>query len=83
MAMESSQIREQSSSLDHLLLSLGKKIKSLRLERGMSQSCLSRNADIDRTYLSCIENGKKNLSILLTLRIAKALDVDIRQLISQ
>jgi transcriptional regulator with XRE-family HTH domain len=50
----------------------GKKIKSLRLERGWSQEMLAFNADLDRTYIPSIEKGDRNVSIKVIEKLAKA-----------
>ncbi len=58
----------------------GKKVKELRLEKGLSQEAFAHLADIDRTYISSIEKGKRNVSIIIVERIAKALSVKISNL---
>ncbi|MEE9364857.1 MAG: helix-turn-helix transcriptional regulator [Cellulophaga sp.] len=55
----------------------GKKVKLLRLENGLSQEKFAHLADIDRTYISSIEKGERNVSIVVVERIAKALSVKI------
>jgi transcriptional regulator with XRE-family HTH domain len=44
----------------------------------MTQEDLAGAAEMDRNYLSEVENGHKNISVLALLRIAKALRVDVR-----
>ena len=44
---------------------LGNKIKLLRLEKSYSQEELAYKAAIDRTYISDIEKGERNVSILI------------------
>jgi transcriptional regulator with XRE-family HTH domain len=39
---------------------LGKNLKKLRLKRKLSQGELSKSLNVDRTYISNIENGKMN-----------------------
>ena len=58
----------------------GKKVRELRLEKGLSQEAFAHLADIDRTYISSIERGERNVSIVVVERIAKALDVEITEL---
>ena len=57
------------------LKSLGLQIAKARRERGFSQEDLAGAAEIDRSFLSEIENGRKNPSVLSLIRIAKALNV--------
>lgn len=58
-----------------MLKSLGLQIASRRSERGLSQEDLAGAAEMDRSFLSEIENGRKNPSVMSLVRIAKALDV--------
>lgn len=46
-----------------LLINIGKKIKELREERGISQEELSFRANIHRTQVSRIETGQNNVSM--------------------
>jgi transcriptional regulator with XRE-family HTH domain len=66
-----------------LLRSIGHTIRTCRLDRGLSQESLADRANIDRSYMSGIERGLRNLSILNIARIASALDVSIRDLVGQ
>lgn len=52
----------------------GEKIKAIRKSQNISQEKLAELADLDRTYISDIENGKRNVSIETVFKIAKALD---------
>ena len=56
---------------------LSKNLQNLRRERGLSQEDLAHKAEIHQTYLSGVESGKRNPSVLVLDRIAKALGVDI------
>ena len=46
----------------------------------MSQDDICRALDMDRGYMSAIENGKKNITIRQLERLVKALDVTIDEL---
>lgn len=56
---------------------IGKRIKELRALRQISQEELAARADIDRTYVNSVENGKRNISIINIEKIAKALKTDL------
>lgn len=56
---------------------IGKRIKELRALKGFSQEELAARADIDRTYVNSVENGKDNISIVNIEKIAKALKTDL------
>lgn len=57
---------------------VGQRIKELRIEIGISQEKLALKAEIDRTYLAGVENGKRNLSIKSLEKIINALDISFR-----
>lgn len=52
----------------------GEKVKTIRKSQNVSQEKLAELAELDRTYISDIENGKRNVSIETVFKIAKALD---------
>ena len=47
----------------------------------MSQETLADLADIDRSYMSSVERGLRNISVLSLASVAKALDVPLVELI--
>jgi DNA-binding XRE family transcriptional regulator len=59
---------------------LGNNVKALRLARGLSQEALALEAELDRTYISQIERGVGNPSVLVLLKIALILGVDVSDL---
>lgn len=67
--------------MDTTLIVFGKNIKEHREQKGYSQEKLAELADFDRTYISLIERGKRNLSLKNICRFAKALDVKAFELI--
>jgi transcriptional regulator with XRE-family HTH domain len=67
--------------VDPLLRTLGLTIRALRRERGLSQEALAELAQIDRSYMSSVERGLRNVSVLNVARIAGALDVPVRDLL--
>lgn len=52
---------------------LGAKIKARREKQGLSQGDLAVSADVDRSYVSQVENGRKSVTISMLARISKAL----------
>ncbi|PWA11332.1 helix-turn-helix domain-containing protein [Flavobacterium laiguense] len=58
----------------------GSKVKELREQKGFSIEFLANIANIDRTYISDIEKGKRNVSLLIIEKLAKALEVNIQEL---
>ena len=53
------------------------------MARALSQEELAHHADVHQTYLSGVERGKRNASVLVLDRIAKALGVDIDRLFTR
>lgn len=61
---------------------LGKKIKALRLKPELSQDEFARKVDIPYTTLTKIETGViKKPSVFVMAKIAKALGINIEELI--
>src|SRR3569832_980635 len=58
----------------------GKHLKNLRVASGHSQEELADKAGIHQTYLSGVEGGKRNPSIMVLQRIADGLGVDVVRL---
>jgi transcriptional regulator with XRE-family HTH domain len=61
-------------------IKFGQKVKELRLEKGLSQEAFADLAELDRTYISSIEKGERNVSIVVIEKIAKALNTEITKL---
>ncbi len=61
----------------------GETIKKIRLKKGLSQETLSFEADIDRTYISDIEKGERNVSIQVSYKLASALQISFSDLIKE
>lgn len=59
----------------------GKKVLERRLSLKISQETLANMADIDRTYLPDTEKGKRNVSLRVADKIAKALNVSLKDLL--
>jgi transcriptional regulator with XRE-family HTH domain len=62
---------------------IGKRIVKLRKKLGMTQEDLAGEAELDRSYLSEIENGHKKLSVETLTRIATALKVKASVLLGE
>lgn len=57
---------------------VGQRIKELRNELGLSQEALANKAGVDRTYVTDVENGRRNVSVELLEKLIKALEVSIQ-----
>ena len=59
---------------------VGLNLQNLRRDKGLSQEELAHRAQIHQTYLSGVERGKRNPSVLVLERIASGLGVDLQDL---
>lgn len=59
---------------------LGKRIVYLRKKKHMSSLDLAIEADINKTYLSDLERGKRNPTVYVLRKIAIALEIDMSEL---
>jgi transcriptional regulator with XRE-family HTH domain len=61
---------------------VGKNVRRLRKQRGMTQEELAFESEIDLTYVGGIERGKRNPSLLVMARIAEVLSVPLSKLVT-
>jgi len=58
----------------------GEQLRTIRERTGISQEKLAALAGLHRTYISSVERGKRNISLVNIRQIADALDVDMAAL---
>ena len=65
-----------------ILKKVGKRIKEVRLQKGISQADLvgKMQGEIDPTNISRIESGRINPTVFTLFRIAEALEVPLNEL---
>lgn len=68
---------------DQLLQHLASNVKARRKQLGITQEILALDAGIDRTYISQIERGISNPSLLVLVKVAEILDVEVVQLLAE
>lgn len=61
---------------------VGANVRALRVARGLTQEQLAFEADLDLTYVGGIERGKRNPSLLVMVRLARALEAELDALIA-
>ncbi len=64
-------------------ITIGTTIRSLRLEKGMSQGDIEKRTGLLRCYLSRVENGHTVPSLETLQKIAMALDMPLSQFFSE
>ena len=65
-----------------LLRELGERVRARRLELDMSQETFAELAGLHRTYVPGIEKGTRNVTVVVLLGIAAALEVSVEELIA-
>lgn len=68
-------------SSKNILAIFGNNVQKYRKERGISQEKLAELAGVHRTYIGMIERAEKNITLRNMEKIAKALDVEIKDLL--
>jgi transcriptional regulator with XRE-family HTH domain len=60
---------------------LGKNLKRIRMEKGISQGEIGRILETDKGFISNIENGKTNPTLATIAKLAKAVGVSVDELL--
>ncbi|MAF10480.1 transcriptional regulator [Candidatus Poribacteria bacterium] len=58
----------------------GRRVRAIRRAQDMSQEAFAHLCELDRSYISGVERGKRNVSLVNIERLAKALGVPISEL---
>lgn len=62
------------------MVRFGKRLRDVREKVGISQEKLAEKANLHRTYVSSVERGKRNISLVNIERLAAALGVSMGEL---
>ena len=60
---------------------VGKHLKEIRVKKGLSQEDLSLETGLDRSYISMVERGKRNPTLVVIFRLCEILDIQPNTLI--
>lgn len=69
--------------MDNVKIRFGKRIREMRISKGISQEKLSELANIDRTYITDIELGKRNVSIEIIEKLSNAFETPLHKLLNE
>lgn len=68
---------------EQVFIRFGNTLKRVRTRRGLSQEKLAELAGLHRTYVSTVERGMRNISILNIEKLARALEVPMSKLMPE
>ena len=63
------------------VIQFGKKLREVRLKKKLSQGDVARILGVHRSYISGLERGRRNPSLVTVHKVAKALDVSTNELL--
>ncbi len=66
-----------------ILLKFGNRVRELRKAKGLSQEAFASLCGLDRTYISGIERGVRNISLINLFVLAKALQISVSELMQE
>jgi transcriptional regulator with XRE-family HTH domain len=61
-----------------ILIFFGERVRELRPKKNLSQEQLANLADVHRTYIGMIERAEKNITLINIEKIAKALEIELK-----
>jgi transcriptional regulator with XRE-family HTH domain len=65
------------------LKEFGNRVRELRLEKGYSQEKLAELASLHRNYIGMVERGERNMTLLNIKKLARALNIETKELFEQ
>ncbi|MCJ2164688.1 helix-turn-helix transcriptional regulator [Pseudodesulfovibrio sp. S3] len=80
--MPTKSLNDYSEAERTLMAEFGERVRVLREKAGLSQEGLAEEADAHRTYVSGLERGRQNISLLTMKKLAEALSVEMVELVS-
>lgn len=72
----------EGETMEAIQATLGSRIRTLRKERHISQLSLVMRTNLNKSYLYLLENGNANPTLLVLVKIAYALDVEVTDLLA-
>lgn len=65
-----------------IVRTVAENVRHVRKSRKISQEDLSLDAEVDRTYISQVERGKRNITVIVLVRLARALRTTVAALVT-
>lgn len=69
------------SPMTNEITKFGKKLREARLKKKLSQGDMAKILGVHRTYISGLERGRRNPSLLTVQKVAKALNISPKELL--
>lgn len=66
----------------NILRKFGKRVREERIKQNFSQEELAERANMHRTYIGMIERAEKNITLENIAKIAKALNIKMKNLLN-
>ena len=63
------------------IIQFGNKLREIRIKKKLSQGDIARILGVHRSYISGLERGRRNPSLLTVQKVAKALGVNAKELL--
>jgi transcriptional regulator with XRE-family HTH domain len=73
----------QPISMSSLEKRFGETLKRLRVEKGLSQEALAEECDLDRTYISLLERGLRQPTLITLFKISEVLKVSPSSIVKE
>lgn len=80
--MPTKSLSDYTESEQQTMADFGLKVRQLRESAGLSQEKLAELTDVHRTYVSGIERGRQNISLLTMKKLAQALSVGLDSIVA-
>lgn len=78
--MKAPPLKKPADKRNKVCTAVGKNLKAIRIEANKSQETLAFDADVDRTYVSQIERGAANPSVITLAHLCHALNITLADL---
>jgi transcriptional regulator with XRE-family HTH domain len=79
---EVKEVADEKLGSNPFLVEIGRRVKKLRVEAGMTQEHLGNAAGVSSAYIYLTERGRQNMTLSVFRRIAEGLDAPIEDLLS-